>query len=158
MHDDKSPITVYDATAIYDDQILPLVDKIREICILKKIPFFITAAVKSTDEDTEYKNDGILTGSTDIHLKDDRFTKFLLICRGAEVKSPFKGMLETEDAQDYITTPPMDDMDEADDDESDIDIMVPTEEEMNNPPQDSLQHPKEANEVLLPGIEFIGDL
>ena len=158
MYIDDSPITEFDAKQLYDKKIHPLVEEIRKICIVAKVPFFITTVVKSTKNSTEYKNDGILTGSNEIHLADDKFERFLMVCRGAEIKSPIKGILDSMDAMEYIASPPDDDI--VQDEDADIDDeLVPTDEEIANPPVDDKKGrlKKETDDNDL-GIESVGDI
>ena len=138
MYVDNSPITVFDAEKLYDRDIRPLVDEIKKICIMNKVPFFVTTVVKSTTRETKYEMDGILTGSTDIHLKDDRFERLLMVCRGAKVKPVYKDAIENEGAMEYIDSiVEVDPVDDTDDSDDDIGRFVPTIEEEENPPADS---------------------
>ncbi|MGN0241315.1 MAG: hypothetical protein ACI4CS_06480 [Candidatus Weimeria sp.] len=78
-------LSVYDASKTYDNEILPLVEQIKQICAVKEIPFFFTCAVKNSDKGTEYKNEGVLTGSYGINLKTDNFAPILGVMNGGRV-------------------------------------------------------------------------
>nr|WP_297765702.1 hypothetical protein [uncultured Butyrivibrio sp.] len=71
--------TEYDMTKLYEAKVLPLINEIEKICVMEKLPIFFSCAVKNENGKTEYKQEGILTGSTGVELYQDRFTKFLLV-------------------------------------------------------------------------------
>lgn len=70
--------TIYNKKKEFEKEILPLLDEVRKKCMLMQIPFFYSTAVANEDNTTDYVSDGILTGSFDIILYDDKFTNFLL--------------------------------------------------------------------------------
>lgn len=78
-------LSVYDATKKYQTEIEPLVENIKKVCALNNIPFFFTCAVKNDEKETVYKNDGVLTGSFGINLKDDKFAPILGVINGGRV-------------------------------------------------------------------------
>jgi hypothetical protein len=78
-------LTKYDATKTYKNKIAPLVEQIKQICAVEKIPFFFTCATKNSEEGTTYESDGILTGSFEINLKEDNFPPILGVLNGGRV-------------------------------------------------------------------------
>ena len=79
--------TIYDHEELYNTNILPLILKIKEICRLNKIPFYCSCAVKNKDDVTEYKHDGVMTGSAEVNLFDDRFENILMVLNGAKIQT-----------------------------------------------------------------------
>ncbi|MCR5670739.1 MAG: hypothetical protein K6G10_07005 [Butyrivibrio sp.] len=69
----------YDMRKVYEDQITPLLLQIKQICIKNRIPCFMSCAVSNMNGVTTYEQDGILTGSNNIELYQDRFPTFLLV-------------------------------------------------------------------------------
>ena len=113
----SSEIDVFDVRDIYKEKIDPLVKELNKICILNKIPYFMTTVVRSTPTRTDYKNDGIMTGSTRIHLYDDKFERFMMICCGAEIRSPHREILNEDDetVMNYLNEMLSQDIDDRDD-------------------------------------------
>ena len=56
MKNDRTEITTFDLTKTYDKEIAPLVKKLENMCLKYEIPVFITCCVKSTKDETFYKN------------------------------------------------------------------------------------------------------
>lgn len=78
-------LSVYDATKKYKEEILPLVNQIKKVCAINSIPFFFTCAVKNDEKETQYENEGVLTGSYGINLKTDYFAPILGVLNGGRV-------------------------------------------------------------------------
>ncbi|MBQ7424880.1 MAG: hypothetical protein IJV21_01295, partial [Lachnospiraceae bacterium] len=72
-----NPNNEYDYTDIYKEQIEPLINRIQQICIDHNMPVFFACAVKNKNGKTDYKMDGIMTGSNSIKLYQDYFEIFL---------------------------------------------------------------------------------
>jgi hypothetical protein len=70
-------LTEYDYNDVYKKEIYPLISEVKKRCKLTGIPFIFTCAVKNDVKKTQYVHEGNLTGSNNIHLKDDRFEQFL---------------------------------------------------------------------------------
>lgn len=81
----QKKITTYDKTELYNTKVAPEVEKIRVTCAAGKLPFFFSSAVKNDEEGTVYKNEGVLTGSFGIDLKEDHFENFLGVLHGGKV-------------------------------------------------------------------------
>lgn len=84
----KDEITVFDKEKLYEEKIAPLVNDIKLICNLENIPFFTTFCIKNNNKGTNYITEGILTGSREIKLKDDRIIKHTLIQNGFDAIQP----------------------------------------------------------------------
>ncbi len=128
----------FDMNDVYENEIAPLILNIKSICMNNKIPFFCTCAVTNYQKEekngektgiTEYKNDGVLTGSNGIGLYQDKFEKILLVLQGVELQKI--GMLRqgdadilediiNQDSEDIIDVGPPYFLDDSDDSESNI--------------------------------------
>lgn len=85
-------LTIYDKTELYKEEIAPLVAEIRKICAINNLPFFFSCPVSNDDKGTVYKTTGHMTGAANIELKDDLFRKYMLLIRGAKLKSLIPGI------------------------------------------------------------------
>lgn len=94
-------ITIYDKTKLYEKEILPKLLEIKKICELNDLPFFSCCAVKSEEEKTTYKYEGILTGSKGIELYDDKYRKHLCVANGFDVKTNILSNIE-DDLSSYL--------------------------------------------------------
>ena len=74
--------TYYNATDVYEENIRPLVNKLKLECYKAKIPFFLTVAVSNDELSTDYKFDGLLTGSLELKLTNDRFGDIVCVSKG----------------------------------------------------------------------------
>ena len=79
---EEKNLTIYDATAEYEDKIYPLLNEIKKYCKIHKIPFVFACAVKNDEKKTDYKYEAVLTGADDIVLCDDKFEQFLAALAG----------------------------------------------------------------------------
>ena len=77
-------ITVFDKTEIYENEILPVVAHLRQLCSMNEIPMFLSIAVKNDESGTEYRNDMISAVSTGIVLKDEHLTNHVNVINGFE--------------------------------------------------------------------------
>lgn len=74
--------TIFNKEAVYNEEVAPLVEKIRSLCTIKGIPFFFGACVKNEDNASEYRYNGNFCGSSGFILYDDRITKCLNVVNG----------------------------------------------------------------------------
>lgn len=100
--ENEKKYTEYDLHEIYENELYPEILKIKQLCKLRDIPFLMSFAVSNRDGKTEYKNEGVLTGSSGLHLYDDQFKRMVLILRGASV-SPIGRIEFNEEDMAYIT-------------------------------------------------------
>ena len=82
---DEKTVTVYDKKAEYKSTIAPILKQLIKECTKNKIPMFVSFAPANDEEETTYVNDGVLTGSMNITLKDDLFEKYLGVLHGGRV-------------------------------------------------------------------------
>lgn len=110
-YDHRKRVEGKDRDGLYDSKIQPHVHEIKKICKLNGIPFICSCAVANISKNGEgvtvYRTDGVLPGSSDIELYEDRFVDFLLLLRGAKL-APIADVPLDEEGQDYINEPPMD--------------------------------------------------
>lgn len=97
-----SNLTIYDKREFYKKKVEPLVNEITKLCVLEGLPIFIAAPVTNTEKETSYVYDGIFTGSMQINLTDDKLEDFIMVTRGAEVKSLVAINEFSKDAMNYI--------------------------------------------------------
>lgn len=64
------------------------INRVLYICHMNQIPVFVSAAVKNSDEGTEYINSMFSSTANAINLKDDRIRKYMLIANGYEPVPP----------------------------------------------------------------------
>lgn len=80
--------SVYNKEKIYEKEIEAKIQEIKKICAQHDIPFLATFAVANDEKGTTYKNDGIGIGTLGIQLTDDKFSKYLCVNNGFDVKIP----------------------------------------------------------------------
>ena len=84
MKEEKA-LTEFDKKAIFEKKCMPLLNEVKTICAVEGLPIYYTVCVANGENESVYMTDGFLTGSNDIHLKDDRFKKHLLVGLGFDV-------------------------------------------------------------------------
>lgn len=80
-------VVEYDKTKEYENNVEPVVAKLKEVCTLARIPMFVTCAVKNNMKETKYKNE-IVHGIVGIKLRDDRIADILLRISRFKMKHP----------------------------------------------------------------------
>lgn len=76
------PITKFDKKKEWDKYCAEPLRKIIQYCSIYQIPCFFTAATTNDENGTTYLNDGVMTGSTDVHLTDDRIKYHMMVADG----------------------------------------------------------------------------
>lgn len=74
--------TYYNEKAYFEKTVAPLLKNVIDKCASHNIPVFFTAAVANDDKETVYINDGFMTGSSNIHLADDKIKYHMMIAGG----------------------------------------------------------------------------
>lgn len=122
--------SAYDKTEEYKKNVAPLIASLVKECTKARIPLFISTAPKNDESETVYKNDGVLTGSLGITLKEDEFEKYLAVLHGGKVFFP-GGEPDLAEGKlfEYIESAINNDSIHPEDDPEDIDNL---EEVMNN--------------------------
>lgn len=98
-------ITVYNEEKLYEEKLLPLITEIKKICVLSKIPCFTCVATANSSKGTTYKYDGVLTGTLNVNLSDDRFAKHLCVANGFDVHAPGSEAGELSDFLEQVPQP-----------------------------------------------------
>jgi len=75
-------ITPFNKTDIFQTQVIPLLDRIRDICHKNQIPYYFTAAVQSTNKDTEYFQAGETAPPMGLEVKQDLIVEHIKIGTG----------------------------------------------------------------------------
>jgi len=83
-------IKIYDKTKDFEEEILPLVEKLRQICSLNDIPFFFSAAITNDSSGTEYRTIALTPSITGTGLKKDYFKDFINVTNGFYTIPPEK--------------------------------------------------------------------
>ena len=78
-------LTQFDKQKIFDEKCASLLMQLKSVCALEEIPFYYTICVANSEKGSVYVSDGLLTGASGIHLKDDRIKKNLLVGLGFDV-------------------------------------------------------------------------
>lgn len=95
----------FNHSKIYEKELVPLINEMKKICALNKIPFFTCVAVSNTDTKTKFAYDGILPGYLDLELSDNQFAKHLCIANGFDIK-PIGAVNDFSDVTDYLANMP----------------------------------------------------
>ena len=90
--------STFDKSKQFEEICRPILTELVQECQLLRIPFFWSACVKNDDESSEYVNDGVMCGSNNIFLTDDRITKHMYVAAGVDIKT-------SEDPVEIIYTP-----------------------------------------------------
>ena len=76
---------VFDQTEVYEKQISPHIDEIKELCVGQDIPFFATFAVKSDEEgEISYKRNSLLPSELGLTMKDCEISSLITISKGGK--------------------------------------------------------------------------
>lgn len=79
-------LTPIDKKEYFEEECRELLTNLVKKCYLGGIPCFFTAAVENSENGTEYITDGIMTGSTNIVLLDDKIKHHMMINDGCVAK------------------------------------------------------------------------
>lgn len=82
----KKKITKFDKKEYFKRECQPLLNDLVNKCSVHDLPFFFSACVESTENETVYIADGVMTGSKDIVLFDDRIKRHMLVQSGLDVR------------------------------------------------------------------------
>jgi hypothetical protein len=86
-------INNFDKTDVFDAQIQEKVDEVLRLCNRERIPMFFCAAVKNSEEGTEYRKEMFASASNGIKLTNDYLPDFVNVTNGFSTTPPFE-MLE----------------------------------------------------------------
>lgn len=77
----------YNKQKVFDEQIVPLLQQLKTICNIERMPMFISVAVENQPGKTVYRNDAVLA-STGVRLEDNRIADILLSMNGLVTDYP----------------------------------------------------------------------
>jgi hypothetical protein len=86
--------TPYGAGEACKTEIAELVKEIKHVCEREKIPFFCTFAVSNDEENTVYRNDGLMPPGLSLILTRDTLKEHALIAGGGFLARPAGGVGE----------------------------------------------------------------
>lgn len=105
-------LTIIKKTREEEAKLKKLASELIKECATLNTPVLIMMAMENDEKGTTYLNDGYLTGSNSIVLKDDKFKKVLLLLNGADIK-PMGTIGEfNEEAMNYLMDNDIEDSDE----------------------------------------------
>ena len=99
-----SEVTPFNHKSVCKAKIDPLIQQIKQICIVNNMPFFICVPVSNDEKGTKYEYDGLMPNMFDINLTDDHLAKHLLVARGFDVRPAGQQSAFEEVAQAAIET------------------------------------------------------
>jgi len=86
----EEKLTIFDKTQVFEENCAEMLKKLVAVCEMHRIPFFFSACIKNDEDGTKYKNDGNMTGSSGIVLKDDQINRHMLVAAGfGVVQNPY---------------------------------------------------------------------
>ena len=77
----------YNKQRVFDEQIAPLIQQLKTICNIERMPMFISVAVENQPGKTVYRNDAVLA-STGVYLEDNRIGDIMLSMNGLVTEYP----------------------------------------------------------------------
>ena len=86
MNTDKKPITAYNKKQVFQTQIAPHLQAIKELCVINEVPFISCFAIANDEKKTSYVYDGTMPGMYNIDLTDKTINKHLLVANGFDVR------------------------------------------------------------------------
>ena len=87
------PITKYNKENEWKKYCEEPLKKIIQYCSIYQIPCFFTVAVSNDESGTQYINDGVMTGSTDVHLKEDHIKYHMMVASGCRAVATENNMM-----------------------------------------------------------------
>lgn len=100
----EKTVTKYNREKEWEKYCAEPLRKIIQYCSIYQIPCFFTVAVSNDENGTKYINDGVMTGSTDVHLTEDHIKYHMMVAAGCRAVATENNMMidmtELEDPQD----------------------------------------------------------
>lgn len=78
----QNSVTEFDASEIYEKEILDLITKLRIVCNRNKVPMFVSVCIQNNKNESVYKNEMVGAASSGITLKDDKLVKYVNVLNG----------------------------------------------------------------------------
>lgn len=76
--------SVYSLNSMATEELNGIIQSLKEFAVLHSMPMFITCAVNSTEDETEYRTDVITPAATNRVLADNKFLNLINVMNGAE--------------------------------------------------------------------------
>lgn len=95
-------ISQYNHTQDFKDQCLPAIVVIKQFCLARGIPFYMTFATSNDEKDTEYLTSKQLPPECGTVLSDDKFRKIVLAEHGFDLMLNHVDTFDMEDMVDMI--------------------------------------------------------
>ena len=108
----KANISHYNHTQDFKEQCLPAIVVIKQFCLARGIPFYMTFATSNDDKGTEYLTSKQFPPECGTELMDDKFRKIVLAEHGFDLMLNHVDTFEMEDIADIAMNMPMDPADE----------------------------------------------
>ena len=93
----RKRVTPYDKRSIFIKHIEPRISNVLAICEEQNIPMYFLAAVRNTEEETEYRRFANMPAELLVGLKQDEFSHYKDIANGCRVLHFRKPAVITED-------------------------------------------------------------
>lgn len=77
--------SIYNFTKDFKTECLPAIIKLKQFCVSRGIPFYMTFAVKNDKSGTDYMTIKQIPPEADIQLADDMIRKIILAERGFDL-------------------------------------------------------------------------
>lgn len=98
---------IFDDSKDFKSECLPYIVKIKQFCMSRGIPFYMTFATSNNEESTEYITSKQFPPECDLTLKDDKFRKIVLAEHGFDLVLNHVDSFDMADVCDGLL-PPMD--------------------------------------------------
>lgn len=80
--------TPFDKRAVFQKELLPLVEELEKKCAQAQVPFFFTAAVYNDQENTEYESRAKTAVPMELKLSNDLLVNHMKVAAGFECVLP----------------------------------------------------------------------
>jgi hypothetical protein len=104
---DKKHLSIYDHTNDFKTECLQPIVKIKQFCVSRGIPFYMTFATGNSEKETEYITSKQLPPECATDLADDKFRKIILAEHGFDLVLNHVDSFDMDDICDGLI-PPMD--------------------------------------------------
>lgn len=91
----------YNKQKLFDEKVLPIIQQLKTVCNINRLPMFISVAVENQPNKTVYRNDAVLA-STGVHLEDNRIADILLSMNGLKADYPEYIKKDLRELQEYL--------------------------------------------------------
>lgn len=103
--------SVYNHTKDFKTECLQPIVKIKQFCLARGIPFYMTFATANNEKETEYITSKQLPPECDTEIKDDKFRRIILAEHGFDLLINHVDSFDMDDICDGIVPEPPSDLD-----------------------------------------------